>query len=388
MKLITAILILFSCIFCKDFFEYKTQQNVFFNGNYKIQEVSHKDTTTVSTVYFDASDFKLVGKLPQAYKYSRLPIEADNVVREPVWNLSQHTAGISVRFNSNTASVRIKWTLKSNPTYSNMTPIASKGFDLYLYKDDKWQFVGVARPQNSIENEATIIEEMRQTGREYLLHLPLYDGVTSVEIGIDEDAYIEKPDKQIIDTMNSIVFYGTSITQGASASRPGLTYPARIQRAFNTEVINLGFSGHGRFEKEVAEYFMVTNPSIIVLDCTPNSTPKTIRENLPDLIEFIRSVNDTVPIILVESVMRDDAFFRKDVKSEFGTMSFINEQNRALKDIYVSSLEKYEQLYYVSRENLIGNDNEATIDGIHFNDVGHFRAFEQFKSIIEIVISQ
>lgn len=388
MKLITAYLILSSFSFSANNFDYKTQQQTNFNGSKITGEINLKYEPTNPVIYYDASAFKLVGKLPQTHEYSRLPAEAKNAVRKPVWNLSQHTAGISVRFTSNTTSIKIKWTLKSNPTYSNMTPIASKGFDLYSYKDDKWQFVGVARPQNSIENEATIIEGMEQTGREYLLHFPLYDGVTSVEIGIDQGAYIESPAKQIIDTINPVVFYGTSITQGASASRPGLTYPARIQKAFNREVINLGFSGNGRFENEVAERFMVSDPSVIILDCTPNSTPEMIRENLPDLIEFVRSVNDTVPIILVESIMRDDAFFKKDVKSEFGTMSFINEQNQALKDIYVSSLGRYEQLYYVSGENLIGSDNEATIDGIHFNDVGHLRAYEKFKSLIEIVINQ
>lgn len=344
-------------------------------------------TKPISTVYYEASEFKLIGKLSGADGYSRLPAEAKKEVREPVWNLSQHTAGLSVRFTSNSTSIKLRWRLKSNPTRSNMTPIASKGFDLYSFKNEKWQFVGAARPQNSIENEATIIHGMEQTEREYLLHFLLYDGVISVGIGIDQNAYIEKPTRHIIDTTNPIVFYGTSITQGASASRPGLTYSARIQKALNKEVINLGFSGNCRFEKEVARYFMESDPSIIILDCTPNSPPDTIRNNLPELIEFIRSKNDTVPIIFVESIMRDNAYFKKDVKSAFGTMSYINDQNQALKDIYISSSNKVGQLYYISREDLIGNDNESTIDGTHFNDIGHFRAYEQFKSKIERVMT-
>ncbi|TVR15310.1 MAG: hypothetical protein EA391_10975 [Balneolaceae bacterium] len=350
--------------------------------------VVFNESKQISTVYYDASDFKLIGKLSGADGYSRLPAEAEKEVREPVWNLSQHTAGLSVRFTSNSTSIKLRWTLKSNPYRSNMNPIASKGFDVYSFNNGKWQFMGEARPQNSIENEATIIHGMEQTEREYLLNFPLYDGVISVEIGIDQNAYIEKPARHIIYTTNPIVFYGTSITQGASASRPGLTYPARIQRALNKEVINLGFSGNCKFEKEVARYFMESNPSIIILDCTPNSPPATIRNNLPVLIEFIRSENDTVPIIFVESIMRDDTYFKKNVGSAFGTMNYINEQNQALKEIYVSSSNNIEQLYYISSEDLIGSDNEATVDGTHFNDVGHFRAYQQFKFKIERIISR
>ena len=84
--------------------------------------------------------------------------------------------------------------------------------------------------------------------------------------------------------------------------------------------------------------------------------------------------------------MRNNAYFKKDVKSVFGTMSYINEQNHALKDIYISSSNKVGQLYYISREDLIGNDNEATKYGTHFNDIGHIRAYEQFKSKIERII--
>src|SRR5690606_11517257 len=129
----------------------------------------------------------------------------------------------------------------------------------------------------------------------------------SVEIGIDKGAFIDRPNHKIIETSRPIVFYGSSITQGASASRPGLTYAALLERNLNTEVINLGFSGNGKFEKEIAEFFMDAKPSLIVLDCTPNSTRAEIRENLPKTVDYIRSMDETVPIILLESIMRDFA---------------------------------------------------------------------------------
>lgn len=385
MKKIIISLILVCALFCGNLFNLNAHQNILSGLDSNLQGVNHtySDEVSISTVYYNATDFKLLGKLPQTQGYSRLPNEAMANVRKEVWNLSKQTAGISIRFTSNTTSIKIKWTSTGHSEYTNMTPIASKGFDLYAYVNDRWQFVGEARPQNSIENEATIIEGMAKIGREYLLHLPLYDSVSAVEIGVDENAYIGKPRSNLIDTSNPIVFYGTSITQGASASRPGLTYPARIQRSFNKEVINLGFSGNGRFEKAVGKYFMVADPSIIILDCTPNSSATTIKENLPDLIEFIRIKDASVPIILVESIMRDGAYFKKNPPTDRGTMSYIDQQNQALNDIFIKYSEKYGQLHYISGENLIGNDNEATVDGTHFNDVGHNRAYQHFKSIIK-----
>ncbi|MDI9605102.1 MAG: SGNH/GDSL hydrolase family protein [Bacteroidota bacterium] len=352
-----------------------------------IQETKIKGTDTVQTVYYDDSKFEIIGKLPNTETYARLPISAKKIVRQPVWQLSKHSAGISVRFSSNSSFIKVRWTLNNNSTHFNMTPIASKGLDLYTYVENKWQFVGVAKPTGTIQNEAEVIGGMETENREYLLNLPLYDGISSLEIGVDKGATFDKPRQKIIDTSSPIVFYGTSITQGASASRPGLTYPALLQRHFNKAVINLGFSGNGRFEKEIAEYIMTAKPSLIVLDCTPNSRSDTIKKHLPETIDYIRSINDTTPIILIESTIRDYAFFKKDDKTVFGTISFINEQNKALKEVYENKSEIYENIFYLSSEYLIGQDHEATIDGTHFNDLGHYRAYEVLRQEINKIFS-
>src|SRR5690606_10930892 len=214
----------------------------------------------------------------------------------------------------------------------------------------------------------------------------LYDGVSSIEVGIDQDSYVKKPFNPIIDKSKPIIFYGTSITQGASASRPGLTYPALIQRKLNKEVINLGFSGNGRFEKEVARSFMKTTPQLVILDCTPNSSANTIRKNLPDLIEYIRSINDSVPILFIESIVRDFAHFKVENEKTFGTLTYIKNQNKALNEIYMEYKKSFKHLYYMKSDDLIGNDNEATIDGTHFNDLGHYRAYKSLMEKIKVII--
>ncbi len=351
------------------------------------QEAKLKNKNS-TTVYYEASKFKIIGQLPNTESYNRLPLNSKNKVRKPVWNLSKNSAGISIRFSSNSSTIKIRWKLKHNNTPSNMTPIAAKGLDLYTYNDNKWQFVGAAKPTDTF-NETTIIQDMDTImNREYLLNLPLYNGVDLLEIGINKNASIRKPAQKIINTTHPIIFYGTSITQGASASRPGLTYAALLERHFNKEVINLGFSGHGRFEKEIAKYIMTAKPSIIVLDCTPNSSSNVIRNNIPETIEYINSINNTIPIVLIESIIRDTAFFKKDNKNIFGTISFINEQNKALKDIYKKTRETKKNIFYINNKNLIGQDHEATIDGTHFNDLRHYRTYKTLKQKIEEILPQ
>ena len=348
-----------------------------------VLDENHKNTDKNAVVFYDAAAFEIIGRLPNVNTYSRLPENAKKMVQQPVWKLSKNTAGIAVRFSSNTTKVIIRWTLHNNANPYNQTSIASKGLDLYSYEEGKWKFVGIAKPTESIENKATVIEGMENKYREYLLNLPLYDGIHSLTIGIDKGATIEKPKVKLIDTSNPIVFYGTSITQGASASRPGLTYTAQIERDFNKEVINLGFSGNGKFEKEIGKFIMTANPSVIVLDCTPNSPADTIKKNLPQLLDYILSVNDTISILLVERVMSDFAYFKKDNKTISESISFINEQNKALREVYEGYVKANKNIAYIRNQQLIDPAYEATIDGIHFNDIGHQQAYECLRQEIK-----
>ncbi|GAB2988112.1 SGNH/GDSL hydrolase family protein [Cyclobacterium sediminis] len=336
--------------------------------------------------YYNATHFEILGKMSETKTYNRLPEAAKSSVRNSVWSLSKNTAGLAIRFSSNSSIIKVRWTLKNNRVKGNMTPIASNGLDLYAYTKDRWQFVGVAIPGKEVVNETTVIADMTKENREYLLNLPLYEGVENIEIGVESNATIDKPGQDIIDQENPIIFYGTSITQGASASRPGLTYAALLGRKINKEVINLGFSGNGRFEKEVAQFIMPDNPSVIILDCTPNSAPDTILTNLPETLAYIQSVNDSIPIILVESIVRDYAYFKENDPSTFGTLSYIQAQNDALKKVYLDN--KNKNLFYVTNKDLIGQDNEATIDGTHFNDLGNYRMYQFLLPMVQKLLTQ
>ena len=137
------------------------------------------------TVYHDASAFPLLGKATESTltRYERLPDSLQNISRKPLWDLGRNSAGLAVRFRSNSTSISAKWEVRNNMSMNHMTPTGIKGLDLYCLQDGKWIFAGSGRPQGKV-SKATIVSNMLPEEREYLLYLSLYDGVTSLSIGV------------------------------------------------------------------------------------------------------------------------------------------------------------------------------------------------------------
>src|SRR5688572_27441240 len=142
--------------------------------------------------------------------YDRLPASYKEKVRPPVWALSKNSAGLSVRFLSNSSLVKVKWLLLNDSKMNHMAETGIKGVDLYCNVNGSWKYINTGRPSEK-ENEALLVSTLSPAMREFRLFLPLYDGITRLEIGIDSLATIKKPGAQ---KYLPIVFYGTSITQG------------------------------------------------------------------------------------------------------------------------------------------------------------------------------
>jgi len=136
--------------------------------------------------------------------YDRLPLSYQDKVRKPVWELSKNSAGLSVRFLSNSTSIKVRWEVLADKKMNHIAETGIKGVDLYAKVGNFWQFVNTGRP-TVVKNEALLIENMTPAMREYRLFLPLYDGVSVLEIGIDSLSEIIQPHKQ---KTKPIVFYG------------------------------------------------------------------------------------------------------------------------------------------------------------------------------------
>lgn len=326
-----------------------------------------------STRFTDARNLMIIGKgLPTNQVWVRLDSNQSVHLTPAVKGLVRHSAGIAVLFETNSTYIRVKWSLAQYRAYNNITPIAHSGLDLYAMHEGRWQFVNTARPDaKELMVIYPVVSNMDGANRQYMIYLPIYNELTSLEIGVSPQAALAKPSKPGIDTTKRIVIYGSSILQGASASRSGMTYPSIISRRTGWEMINLGFSGAGKMELPVAELMATMKASVFVLDCIPNPTPAEIRERAYPFIKYLLAKRPEVPILLIETSNRETGFFDQRIGA------VVKEKNMLIRDVYTKlKKEGYRQLYYLSGEDLIGHDHEGTIDGTHNTDIGFMRQAE------------
>ena len=330
--------------------------------------------------WLDIRDLTIEGKGWTETKsfYDRLPAKAENVVRSPVWNLAQNSAGISVRFVTDSSEISVRWKLRSaGLSLSNMPAMSVSGVDLYVKDKGKWRWAGVGKSEKFPVNEQKVIGNMTRRNREFMLYLPLYNGVESVEIGVSPDASVSKavPFPQ---NVKPILFYGTSIVQGASAARAGMAYPSILSRKINLPVINLGFSGNCKMEPELAELIGEIDASVYFIDCLPNlSNGEEVEAKASKFIEILRGKRPNTPIILVENIQYPDVFIEERKRQIFES------KNKGLQNVYKNLLKSgAKRIYYIPSANLIGDDGEATIDGVHPTDLGFMRMANIFEPVL------
>ena len=336
-------------------------------------------------VYHDASAFPLFGKCVDetSARYQRLPEAFKGVVRDPLWSLGRNSAGLYIRFRSNSTKISARWkSMVPEHSMPHMTDAGDSGLDLYILTEkDGWRFAGSGFEWGGRDKKfknKTMVANMTPQMREYMLYLSLYNGVDKLEIGIDEGAVIEAPAVDSPRSDRPVVMYGTSILQGGCASRPGMAFTAILGRRLDREVINLGFSGNARLDYEIAEYITkVRNPALIVLDYVPNSSAKLINEKGERFFRIIRDAFPDVPVILVEDPTFPHTIFDQRMLEEVTSK---NEAQRALYKKLKKDGEK--RLYYVSTEGLIGDDGEATVDGVHFTDLGMMRYVDKMLPVM------
>lgn len=333
--------------------------------------------------YVDASQFPLYGKVSDATKtrYERLPASLENVVRDDVWYLGRHSAGLYVRFRTDSKAIRLRWESTFNVLMGHMTPTGTRGLDLYAFEEGRWIYAGSARPVEK-KTDALVISGMDGKMREYMLYLSLYDGVSSLEIGVGQDAAISLPQLDSPLSDSPVVMYGTSILQGGCANRPGMAHTNIIARELGREVINLGFSGNALLDYEIAELMAsVSNPALYVLDYVPNASAEMIDTKGEKFFRIIRDAHPDVPVIFVEDPIFPKIVFDSAIRRE---VEVKNIAQKALFERLKSSGEK--KIYYVSAENMIGDDGEATVDGLHLTDLGAMRYVRHIMPVIRAAI--
>lgn len=321
--------------------------------------------------YTKASAFGQTGQIfPTTNIFHRVDTAKYQKLPAIVKHLLTQSAGKAITFKTNSKIISARWCVSSKKQLVNLTPIVQKGLDLYIKRKGKWVFAGVGKPNQNC-NEEVIVSDMDTSEKECLLYLPLYDEILSLEIGIEAGGKISSMDSPF---NRRILVYGSSITQGASASRPGLAYPARLSRATGIDFLNLGLSGNAKMHREVADMIAEISADGYVLDCVPNSSTQEIKERTAYLVGSIRKNHPHTPIIMIQSIIREQGNWNNK------TREFVVAQNQAFQQEYEFLIASgVKSLYFIREDNFLGNDHEGTIDGTHPNDLG----FERFLNLIQ-----
>lgn len=325
----------------------------------------------------DATSFDIEGKgwAQTADPFDRLPASANAKVNSTAWNQSKQSAGICIRFTTDAAAVSVRWSLTSpSLAMPHMPATGCSGLDLYARAaDGGWRFVGNCRPGKQDGNQSTIeFPDGAEAKRECLLYLPAYNGTKSLEIGVPAGSQVEKAAARPEGLRKPVIVYGTSITQGGCASRPGMIWTSILGRMLDRPVINLGFSASGDMAPPVGEVLAEIDAAAYVIDCTWNmgTGKEMFLDHVTKLVQAIRKVHPTTPVLFMGQSM-----FRPDAHPTERTL----DQNFAVQSLQKDGVQG---LVIVPPNDFIGDDGEGTVDGVHYNDIGMQR---QAQSLFPIV---
>lgn len=338
-----------------------------------------------NVAWFNVEDWGVEGKgWVETKKYfDRLPAKAEGEVRGAVWNLSRHSAGMMVQFQSDSAAIHVRYQLSSpGLDMVHMPATGVSGVDLYADNGQgEMRWVNVSRPTSQKVNARLVagLDALPdKKPRAFQLYLPLYNGVDKLEIGVSAKSRFKAVGPR---TENRIVFYGTSIMHGACASRPGMSISAIVGRRLNRPVINLGFSGNGKMEKEVGALINELNPDILAIDCLPNMNAQQVKERTEPLVHQVRQAHPETPILLVEDRSFTNSPFFKARRNHHAA------SRKELRAAYERlGKAKVKGLYYLGGDDLLGTDGEGATDGSHPNDLGMMRYADAYEQAIKKIL--
>ena len=321
--------------------------------------------------------------------YDRLPLRAKSVVRPEVWARSKFSSGLTIRFKTNSSLIQVRYKVAGRLTLPTMPAVGASGLDLYAVVGDKHYW---CRPATSFRDTITYkyvglkpTPDYYDEGVEYKLFLPPYNSILSLEIGVYEDKMFMPlvPREEL-----PIVVYGTSITQGGCASRPGMTWTSILQRP----VINLGFSGNGRLESEVINLICELEAAIYVLDCLPNLTSTKLYDDekletlIMNVVKDIRAKHSDTPIILTDHDGYTSGF--EGAVSQRRYYNYYSRVNRVMDKAFAKlKRQGMKQIYHLTYDD-INQSPDGKVDGTHPNDLGMMRIATAYEKMIREILNK
>jgi len=303
-------------------------------------------------------------------EFTRLPAEVINKV-ERLEGLSYNTSGIRARFYTDSCSIRITAENGQIAQYMHMPASAHSGFDIYLNNI----FKNNVRPIfEKTDLDETIVLQAQKRKNLVDIYFPLYNSVKSFSFELDKGALLERaegPEKPV-------VFYGSSITQGGCASRPGNSYVNMLSTMLNRNIINLGFSGSAKGDIPIADYIASLDIAAFVYDYDHNAVETdSLRETHEPFFKALRGKNPELPVIMMS-------------RPGYEKWADIAPANTAVvMTTYLNALNSGdENVYFIDGKTLFGTygRDRCTVDGTHPNDIGFERMAESVYPVLREIL--
>lgn len=323
----------------------------------------------------DQAPFTIYGVFREGDHYVRFPDAIAKTVSENVAHLNQYTTGGRIRFVTDSKQIAIHAECFDRLPSPHMPFTATTGFDVYADVNNNWQYFGTYKPPVECKGVYEGVVALPLEGKHTVqLNMPLYNGVYKVYIGLEKGASLESAAPLL---QPPVVYYGSSITHGACASRPGCSYEAMLHRHFQSDYINLGFSGNAKAEVEMMEYIASLDMSMFVYDYDHNAP------NIEHLIathergyKIVREKHPELPILL----MSRPKYYLNDV---------LLERNRIIRQTYENALAAGDKnIYFIDgRELLLPEAREySLVDNTHPSDMGFFGMYSRMLPLMQKLV--
>lgn len=322
----------------------------------------------------DQAPFAIYGVFREGDHYVRIPDAVAQTVSENVAHLNQYTAGGRIRFVTDSKRIAIHAECFDREPSPHMPFTATTGFDVYADTNDNWQYFGTYKPPVDCKGVYEGVVALLEGKHTVQINMPLYNGVYKVYVGLEKGACLEAAEPLL---QPPVVYYGSSITQGACASRPGCSYEAMLHRHFKTDFINLGFSGNAKGEVEMMEYIAGLKMTMFVYDYDHNAPN---REHLQATHErgyqIVREKNPELPILL----MTRPKYYLTDI---------LLERNAIIRQTYENAIAAGDKnIYFIDgRELLLPEAREySLVDNTHPSDVGFFGMYSRMLPLMQELV--
>ena len=322
------------------------------DSNLKIGETINKPDVR----FYDPRQepFKIYGLVYEGDRFRRMPENVAMSVNEGVYELHANCAGGRVRFRTDSPYAAISCVMPGMCKLPHCATTGTTGFD--LYEDD--DYLGSFIPPFGEDGYESVVDLGDSRMRELTINFPTYTQVKELYVGLAEGAEIAPPRPYKLE--KPVVYYGSSITQGGCASRPGSTYQAIVSRKFDCDYINLGFSGSARGEPEMAEYIKGLDMSAFVYDYDHNApTVQHLRDTHEKMFRAIRQAHPNIPVIMM-------------TRPKYHLTEKEAERRKIVETTYLNALRQGdENVYFLDNRALTAFcGNDGTVDNCHPNDWG------------------